>query len=201
MVASLLSSLITIFIRRDRIMGKETLILNASYEPLTIVPLSLISWKQAIKLLWLDRVDVIDWYEDWIVHSPSTEIQVPAVVVTKEYFNFNKAIRYSRKNLFLRDLYQCQYCGETFIEDDLTVDHVIPKSKGGTTVWTNVVAACIPCNTKKANKYLKPLTVPIKPDYWAIVNKAKSQPVEIKHPSWAKYLKQYKDIEDYEEGV
>ena len=181
-------------------MSRATLILNASYEPLTIVPLSLISWRQAIKLMYLDRVDVIDWYEDWVVRSPSVEIQVPAVVVTKEYFNFNKTIRYSAKNIFLRDLYQCQYCSETFDPSELTIDHVIPKSKGGQSKWTNCVTACEGCNTKKANKYMKPIAVPVKPDYWMIVNKAKKNPVQVKHPSWVKYLEAYMTIEEYVEG-
>ena len=83
-----------------------------------------------MKLIFMDKILVIEEYDDWIVHSPSKHFKVPAVCVTKGYFNSKKIVRFSRRNLYMRDLYQCQYCGETFDNKHLTIDHVIPRVSG-----------------------------------------------------------------------
>ncbi len=83
---------------------------------------------------------------DRIVKSPSFEMFLPSVVSLKEYVKPARHPAFTRFNVFLRDKFQCQYCGS---RDDLTFDHVIPRSKGGRTTWENVVAACAPCNLRK----------------------------------------------------
>ena len=167
----------------------DVLILNASFEPLSMVPLSIITWQRAIRLVFLERVNVLEYYDDWKIHSPSITLNVPSVIVTKEYFNFDKRINFSKQNLFLRDLYQCQYCGTTFSLNDLTVDHVIPRSKGGTTKWENTVSACEPCNTKKAHHdKMSPMVKPYDPNYWDLAKNMRHKPIKIRHLSWARYL-------------
>lgn len=166
----------------------DVLLLNQDFSPISVLPLSVISWQQAIKLMCLDRVQVLETYDDWVVRSASMAINVPAVCVTKEYFNIKKGVKFSRQNMFLRDLFQCQYCGDTFDPDDLTLDHVIPRASGGKTTWENSVTACKPCNHRKGHKLMKPLKMPYKPDYYNLVNKAKTLPFKVKHPSWYKYL-------------
>ena len=127
-------------------------------------------------------------YNDWEVHSERLTIKVPAVATTKEYFKFKKSAKFSRANLFLRDLYQCQYCGETFDSDELTLDHVIPKTKGGKTTWENSVTACKPCNYKKGPRDWKPMREPFKPELFHLITKWKQTPIQVQHPSWYDYL-------------
>ncbi|PCD77308.1 HNH endonuclease [Pseudothioclava arenosa] len=126
------------------------LVLNADFRPLSYYPLSLWPWQEAIKAVCLDRVQILAEYDE-VVRSPSREIRIPSVVVLKEFVRPQKRVAFTRFNLFLRDEFRCQYCG---CEGELTFDHVIPRSRGGVTSWENVVAACAPCNLKKANKPL-----------------------------------------------
>jgi 5-methylcytosine-specific restriction endonuclease McrA len=164
------------------------LLLNSNYEPISILPLSIINWQHAIKLMFLDRITVLEEYEDHVARSASLTIHYPAVAVTKNYFNNKKGVRFSRANLYLRDLYQCQYCGDTFDNAELTIDHMIPKASGGKVNWENAVTACKPCNHKKGTKLWKPMNMPYKPDYYQLVNKWKGRPVHIQHSSWYQYL-------------
>ena len=166
----------------------DTLVLNGDHQPLNYLPLSVIPWKQAVKLMFLERVHVLESYEDWDIRSPSLTMPVPAVIVTKEFFNFKKKVKFKRYNMYLRDLYQCQYCADTFSSQDLTIDHVIPLSKGGKTSWTNCVTACKECNTKKGNGFTKPIREPFQPEYFQLVGQRKTQPFAIKHKSWVTYL-------------
>ena len=127
------------------------LVLNADYRPLSYYPLSLWSWQDAIKAICLDRVQVVSNY-DRIVKSPSFEMFLPSVVSLKEYVKPARHPAFTRFNVFLRDRFQCQYCGT---HEDLTFDHVIPRRCGGATTWENVVAACSPCNLRKGSRTLK----------------------------------------------
>lgn len=167
----------------------DCLILNQDYRPLSFLPLSAVSWKDAIRLSFLQKINVIEYYEDWVIHSPSTTLQVPALAVTKEYLKYNQGVKFSRKAVYLRDLYRCGYCDEIFSEKDLTLDHVVPKSKGGKTNWTNIVTSCTECNFKKGNKSMLPNRMPFKPEYWHIVgNSLKNPNFQIRHPSWEKFI-------------
>ena len=166
----------------------DCLILNADYRPLCYLPLSTIPWQQAVKLSFLGRIKILETYDDWEVRSPSTVMKVPALAITREYMKYKRAVRFSRKNLYLRDLYQCQYCGETCDNHELTIDHVIPVSKGGKTTWENIVAACPPCNAHKGSDIIKPRRMPYKPTYYELANIRKELPFDLKHPSWKDYL-------------
>lgn len=167
----------------------DTLILNSSGEPLSVLPLSTISWQDAIKFMCLDRVNVLEWYDDWIVSSQSWETRVPAVVMLKGYLRKNNKPRFSKYNVALRDKFRCQYCWEPIQKQEVTMDHVIPTSKGGVTKWTNIVAACKPCNTAKGNRMdWKPLREPHIPTYYELAKIRKDLPFELKHPSWRDYL-------------
>lgn len=175
----------------------HTLLLNANYEPVSVLPLSIIDWQHALKLYFLDRVTILESYPDWVIHSEKMSINVPSVCVTKEYFNYKKSVRFSRSNLYLRDLFQCQYCGDTFDYNDLTIDHVYPRTSGGRTNWENCATACKPCNMKKGAKLQKPLREPYKPDYYNLVSKWKNRPVKIQQESWLKYLDLNRNVANY----
>lgn len=168
----------------------DVLLLNADAQPVSYLPLSAIQWKEAIVYLWLDKVTVLDWYDDWIVSSPSWETRVPAVIMLKRMMKRHSNPRFSKYNVFLRDMYTCQYCLDSFTNKrDLTLDHVIPVSKGGKSNFENTVCACKPCNHLKGDKlYPKPKIKPYKPDYWELTNKRKKLEFEIRHPSWNAYL-------------
>ncbi len=168
----------------------DTLVLNADGLPISFLPPSTIQWKEAITYLWLDKVNVLEWYDDWIVHSANWETKVPAVIMLKEMTRRRQKPRFSKYNLYLRDLFTCQYCVKQFPQNQLTLDHVIPISKGGKTHWNNIVAACNPCNSRKGNKTnIKPKRQPYAPDYYDLVNKRKKLGFSIKHPSWEVFLK------------
>ena len=101
------------------------LVLNADFRPLSYLPLSLWPWQEAVKAAMLERVVVVAEY-DALVHSPSVEFRIPSVVVLKEYVKPARATAFTRFNLFLRDEFTCQYCGD---RDHLTFDHVVPRSQ------------------------------------------------------------------------
>jgi 5-methylcytosine-specific restriction endonuclease McrA len=166
----------------------ETLLLNRDLAPISILPLSVIGWQHAIKLMFLDRIEVLESYENRVVRSEKLTIYVPAVAMTKEYFNYKKGVKFSRHNLYLRDLYQCQYCADTFNVKDLTIDHVIPKVSGGGTNWENCVTACKSCNSKKGSKLQRPLRLPFKPSYYKLIQTWKDRHFHVNHPSWYQYL-------------
>lgn len=165
------------------------LVLNADFRPLSYMPLSLWPWQEAVKATFLDRVSVVAEY-DTVVHSPSIEMRIPSVVVLKDYVHPARTAAFTRFNLFLRDEFTCQYCGDT---GDMTFDHVVPRSKGGRTTWENVVAACGPCNLYKASKTLKQAHMrltrkPIRPDPVRLQNNGRKFPPNFLHESWVDYL-------------
>ena len=107
------------------------LVLNADFRPLSYYPLSLWSWQDAIKAVFLDRVNIVSEY-DKMVRSPNFEMKLPSVVSLKTYIKPTRQPAFTRFNVFLRDRFSCQYCSS---HEDLTFDHVIPRSKGGLTTW------------------------------------------------------------------
>jgi len=167
----------------------DVLILNANAQPVNYLPLSVINWKEAIRYIYHDKCDVLEWYDDWLVRSPSWETKVPAVIMMKQYIKSKSEVRFSKSNLYLRDQYKCLYCGYKFSRSHLTMDHVVPLSRGGKTEWTNIVAACNPCNSIKGNRMdWKPKYKPYRPGYWELVRKRKQMEFTIKHPSWELFI-------------
>jgi len=123
----------------------KVLLLNASYEPL-----NLCSWRRALVLLLKGKAEKVEAYESLI----SENIYVPSVIRLRYYVVVPyKELPFNRKNIMHRDNYTCQYCGK--VSSSLTIDHIIPKSKGGKSTWENVVAACARCNSLKADKTLE----------------------------------------------
>lgn len=150
--------------------NSRCLVLNADYSPLTII-----DWRKA--LIWSIKhekskspaIEIIDFYKnDYILGASNKKYPVPAVAKTSKYLRINNyRVKFSRKNLFIRDNYSCQYCGAIKDLIELTYDHVIPKSVwnhtiGSPTCWTNIVTACIDCNRKKRNRTPKQANMPLK---------------------------------------
>jgi 5-methylcytosine-specific restriction endonuclease McrA len=167
----------------------SVLILNADAAPVSLLPLSTISWEEAIRYLVTDKATVLEWYEDWIVHSPTWQTRVPAVMMLKEFQKKKTSIRFSKQNVFLRDNYRCVYCEIELTRKTATLDHVLPTSKGGKGVWENCVTACGPCNSKKGNKQtVVPNMKPYKPNYFQLAEKRKRMKWDLHHPSWSNYI-------------
>ena len=125
----------------------HTLILNATYEPMRVV-----SWQRAVTMLHLGKVEVVRTYRR-MLRAVTWRVHMPAVVRLVKYVRRHRArISFSRRNIFLRDGQRCQYCQRVFPLNELTCDHVIPRSRGGRSSWDNVVAACGPCNRKKSDR-------------------------------------------------
>ncbi|CAL6334858.1 unnamed protein product [Bathycoccus prasinos] len=112
---------------------------------------NIVSWQKALILAMFDKVDVLEYYEE-MVASAYSAFYLPAVVKTRVYDKQKGSIALSRKNVLIRDHHSCTYCGA---RDDLTIDHIVPASKGGEWSWTNLTTACAKCNNRKGDKLLK----------------------------------------------
>lgn len=168
------------------------LVLNADFRPLSYFPLSLWSWQDSLKAVFLDRVNVVSEY-DRVVHSPSTEIRLPSVIALKEYVAIGRRPAFTRFNVFLRDAFHCQYCGGHFSAELLTFDHVVPRSRGGRTSWSNVVTACAPCNLRKGHRLpavcgMTPLRQPEQPTNYLLQENGRAFPPNYLHESWRDFL-------------
>ena len=137
-------------------MSNHCLILNGNGRPLSYFPLSAVNWKTAVKLVFTRNVIVIKEYSDWVVRSPSITFKVPSIVMLRKYHKFSSKIKFSRSNVFLRDMYTCSYCTNVF-EKKIYNYHIIPKSKGGKTCWDNVTTSCKSCSISKTDKILEKL--------------------------------------------
>ena len=126
---------------------KPVLVLNASYEPINVC-----AARRALVLV-LKGVAAAEEHANPLVHSSRTAIRLPSVIRLLEYRRIPHQTRaLSRKNILMRDRYTCQYCLKVLPSSELTLDHVIPRSRAGETTWENLVACCHPCNNKKGNR-------------------------------------------------
>jgi 5-methylcytosine-specific restriction endonuclease McrA len=177
----------------------RTLLLTQGYEPIQII-----SWQRAVTLLALDKVEVVDEY-DAEIRAQSMIVRVPSIVRLRKAFRRHaKPVKFSRVNIYARDGYRCQYCGAKCTIDELTYDHVIPRSKGGRTTWENIVAACYTCNRRKANRTpaeagMKLRTMPARPTWMPSVQirvSARSVP-----DAWRDYVYWTAEVDNEEGGA
>ncbi|KAG1368383.1 hypothetical protein COCNU_14G008510 [Cocos nucifera] len=135
---------------RDELSYFRGLVLDISYRPINVV-----CWKRAICLEFMEKADVLEYY-DQTVSSPQGSFYIPAVLRVPNLLQVVKRRRIkhnlSRKSIFYRDSYTCQYCSS---RENLTIDHVLPTSKGGEWTWENLVTACAKCNSRKGKKTLE----------------------------------------------
>ena len=169
--------------------GFPALVLNADFRPLSYYPLSLWSWQDAIKAVFLERVNIVALY-DKAVRSPSLAMKLPSVVSLKTFVRPLRHPAFTRFNVFLRDRFVCQYCGA---REELTFDHLLPRSRGGHTTWHNVVAACSGCNLRKGGKSpqesgMWPTQMPFQPSVNDLHRNGRLFPPNYLHESWLDYL-------------
>ena len=136
------------------ILNRHVLVLNRSYEPVMVT-----SAKRAVILMLMGKADEVENYNE-VIHSPSLEMPLPSIVRLGRYVRVrDKKIVLTRKNVLKRDNHRCQYCGRSSVP--LTLDHVLPKQRGGRDSWENLVAACHPCNVKKGNRTPAEASMPL----------------------------------------
>ena len=168
------------------------LVLNADFRPLSYFPLSVWPWQEVVKAVCLDRVHIVSHY-DQVVRSPSFEMRLPSVISLKEYIHAARRPAFTRFNVFLRDRFACQYCGDNFPTHDLTFDHLVPRSRGGWTTWENVVTACSSCNLMKGSRLpeeagMLPRHMPVQPSTQMLRDNGRSFPPNYLHESWRDFL-------------
>lgn len=168
------------------------LVLNADYRPLSYFPLSVWHWQDAVKASFQERVQVIATY-DRMISSPGMQIQLPSVIALREYIHLDRRPAFTRMNVFLRDNFTCQYCHSGFKAENLTFDHIVPRSRGGKTTWENIVTACQSCNLAKGSRSLRDtpfrlMREPQQPNSYQLYEAGRAFPRGDLHQSWLDYL-------------
>lgn len=165
----------------------QTLVLDQGYQPHRIIP-----WQRAVTMLFTDKVEVVEEYDEEI-RSVSLTIKMPAVVrLLRSARPRKRGIRFSRVNVAIRDDHRCQYCGVKLPLRQLTFDHVVPRRLGGATSWTNIVMACRPCNGHKGGRTpdaagMRLRKEPIKPT-WLPVSTFRFEQARSLPEAWTQWL-------------
>jgi len=161
---------------------RKVLVLNTTYEPLNVCTL-----RRAVVLMLKEKAEMVE-RSGRVYHSERREYALPHVIRLRSYVTVPRAAgrRISRRAVFARDRYRCQYCGS---QRHLTVDHVVPRSKGGADSWDNVVTSCAPCNLRKGDRLphvanMRPARRPRPPEPLNFI----FTEVEHIHDSWRPYL-------------
>ncbi len=169
-------------------MDGRVLVLNQNYEPLHIC-----NWQRAVTLVYAGKATTVE-VDGQILRSPTTEMRLPTVVRLYDYVSRPlPEIKLSRRAILARDDHRCQYCGAR--THDLTIDHVIPRERGGAHTWDNLVASCRKCNNKKGNRTpreatLKLLKRPRRPRFIPYLSFATFR-AAIRNEAWRDYLEPY----------
>lgn len=173
-------------------MSQEVLVLNSDYEPLNVCNL-----RRAIVLVYLGKADVLHADERGITSAEGDSMHVPSVVKLRHHVKRPlPELKLSRRSVFARDNYTCQYCGSA--SKDLTIDHVVPKRYGGGMHWENLVTCCRRCNSKKGDKApekvgMKLMRPPRRPRYTPYISLNKYV-AGTKHAVWRDYLPVFTDV-------
>mmetsp|Transcript_58764 Transcript_58764/g.70072 ORF Transcript_58764/g.70072 Transcript_58764/m.70072 type:complete len:374 (-) Transcript_58764:119-1240(-) len=174
------------------------LVLNADYQPLNYLPLSIWTWQEAVKAVFNGKVTVVDVYPDVNIRAVNLEIPLPSVIVLNEYVSQINKQRpaFTRRNVFLRDGYRCQYCNDIFRTSDLSLDHVLPRCMGGKLRWDNAVTCCKSCNSRKGSLPISEIKSvgmrlvrePRMPTAFELASEAGKLVPRKVHPTWTPFL-------------
>jgi 5-methylcytosine-specific restriction endonuclease McrA len=173
------------------------LLLNADYQPMSWLPLSLWNWQEAVKAVFSGKVTVVDVYPDVSIRAANLEVPLPSVIALTEYVpQHHQPPAFTKRNVFLRDEYRCQYCQNRFHTRDLSLDHVVPRCKGGRLNWENAVTSCRACNGRKGSLDLADIKsvgmrlkrTPRVPTQYELAATASRMLPRRVHPTWEPYL-------------
>jgi 5-methylcytosine-specific restriction endonuclease McrA len=193
-------------VRRAGLLERATLVLNRSWRPVHVTTV-----RRALCMVFRDAARIVSpdslttfTFAEWLdqpvpdehlaLRSPSIRLAPPEVILLVRYDRVPcHEAPFTRRNLFLRDEFTCQYCGRRCSSDHLSVDHVLPRSRGGSTSWENCVLACVGCNARKADRTLKEagfrlLRPPVRPRWSPYLNLRPSQRMD----SWAQFAPEAK---------
>lgn len=165
-------------------MNQRVLVLNQDYSPMSVC-----TAQRAFLLIYLKKAELLNSATDQFLRTVTKSFPMPSVIRINNYISVPyKGVVMTRHNIFKRDNQQCQYCGT---KKDLTIDHVIPRSKGGRSTWKNLVTACKQCNTKKGDfspqeADMKLQTQPYKPSYIMFIRESSGYVQD----EWRPYLEQ-----------
>lgn len=123
------------------------LLLSSDYIAVKVIPV-----RQAFKLIFSDKAEVIKSFKDKVVRTVDRVFDVPAVIRLLTKLKLKLHVKLSRRNILIRDGYSCRYCGKSGTSGSLTIDHVVPRSRGGKFTWQNIVASCLSCNSLKGDR-------------------------------------------------
>jgi 5-methylcytosine-specific restriction endonuclease McrA len=138
------------------VLNAKVLLLNQSYEPLSICNV-----KKALILMFLGKAEIVADKANKRIHSVSSSYPLPSIIRLNTYIRVPyKSIILTRKNILRRDNHKCVYCGRSDLT--LTIDHIIPKARGGSDTWENLVAACVKCNNKKGDRTPDEANMPLR---------------------------------------
>ena len=173
----------------------RVLLLNQTYEPLGTVNVA-----RAVVMTFKDTVTVEEYDGDRVLRSARAQFRVPSVIRRREYINVRRRQEASgtkRMRIYIRDKYRCQYCGEKKAPRDLTLDHILPRSRGGDNSPVNIITACVACNTRKGNRTPAEARMPLLTTQSAL--RVKLERVVLCHyaearAEWRKYL--FMDVYD-----
>lgn len=183
------------------VLSRPTLVLNKNWQPVGVATVA-----RTLVKLWNGSARVVDpqsyrLYEwaDWArlepedgepyIQTVSFRLRVPEVISLTQYDRVpNRSVAFSRRNIFKRDKFTCQYCGTRPGSEELTIDHVEPRSRGGETNWTNCVVACVECNAKKADRTLEQAHMPLKKEPAQPKWKPFYASEGIRIDSWSKFI-------------
>lgn len=172
------------------------LVLNADYTPLSFLPLSLWSWQDSLRAVLSGKATMVASY-GIAIRSVSVTVEMPSVIALKQFhYPPTRPPSISRRNVYLRDGFKCQYCAQRYLPSDLSLDHVIPRSRGGKLTWLNTVTACRACNFKKGQIMPDDLsrvgmrlrTLPKIPSMYELQTKSKLYRRTKIHPHWDAFI-------------
>ena len=168
----------------------RVLVLNSAFVPHKVIP-----WEHAITMIYTDKVEVVQTTDEVIYRNGDVVVKMPSVVrLVRPVVGMKRAVKFSRVNVFTRDGFRCCYCGSPKRMSELNYDHVTPRHLGGRTVWDNIVTACYPCNSKKANRTpeqaaMKLLRRPYKPKSLPITG-PRFDPRDVP-PEWVEWVRAF----------
>lgn len=191
------------------VLNRSTLVLNRNWQAVGVATVArslVLLWNESARIVDPDDYRLYTW-EDWAelvadhdephIKTVRSRLKVPEVIVLSSYDRVpTNTVTFSRRNIFKRDSFLCQYCGAQPGSDELTIDHVVPRSRGGVSSWTNCVLACIDCNSKKADMLPEEARMPLRRTPFRPKWKPSFAARGGQYESWAKFLsKAYWDVE------
>jgi len=183
------------------VLQKPVLVLNRNWQPVhvaTVARAMVLVWKNAARVVDASDYQTFSW-EDWsklrpaggdaFIQSASYRLRLPEVITLTGYDKLpTKAVTFSRRNIFKRDRFQCQYCGVNPSSEELTIDHVVPRARGGVSSWTNCVLACVDCNKKKADRTPQQANMKIRKEPVCPTWKPVYANHHVRLESWSKFI-------------